>query len=498
MTTESERMERLAATLMRATEERMIEAANQRRQWTHNEYLYDKTQEKYWDRVNKSLLGAEAVDASIPQDLWRVVVAEAPEADENAPPRRGRPRLREQMIRPSLDIRRVENDLQVETSTWWPGKPEIIHDVYVDETGPRPSHGSRIYNTYRAPLPPPDGGGDGDDAAMWVEHVKRLYPVVDEHENLFNVLAHMVQHPAEKCNTALVLSGRQGIGKDLLLLPVKVAVGSWNVQQIDPDELFSQFKPWLRSKMLVIDEVRPHKEDFTAKAFYNALKPLIAAPPDVLPMNDKFQKRIAVINVMTVVITTNDLLSLYMPEGDRRMLLLNSPLAANWHMAAGMPGYFIEYMRWLTDGGGMAAVHRWLSQRSLEGFNPKAPPVKTAAWGEVAGSWGEAEIDPLRDAIEALGSPDVFFGSELIETESGFPDGHSDLRRLLASARKLAHRMLDAGYVMVPCDTKKWEFESKDKRFKSAAAYARRDLGWTKAEAIAALRKRGRALVSGE
>ena len=357
-----ERTARREAELLRA-------AAGQRRLARPEDYVFDKAQEMFWDLRDGTMHTEKAVDASIPIELWRVEVEEAPAEDPNAPPRRGRPRQRrERLIPPSRDILRVENDQFVEGSTWWPGKEQVISDWFIDKDGFYPAPGRRIYNQYKAP---PIATGDPEKAEFWISHVKRLFPAEMEHEYFFNFCAHMVQRPWEKCNAAIVLSGTQGIGKDAALAPVKMAVGAWNTKGIDPDELFSQYRPWLQTLMLVVDEVRPTKDEFHASSMYNILKPMIVAPPNTLPLNDKYAKLRYVINVLRLFITTNDWMAMYIPAEDRRMFIMHSTLEQKWHETAGMPDYFTRFFAWL-ESGGAEHVAAWLAQRDLTGFNPKA------------------------------------------------------------------------------------------------------------------------------
>lgn len=511
MTTEDPAFERLRARLAAQQEELAARLSTQRRQADHSDYLYDKAQDAYWDRIDNRLYVDRAVDASIPQERWRAVVDEGEDVEETAgaeggapppPPRRGRPRTRgprTRLVKPSEDIRRVENNLFVEGSTWWPGLPQIIDDWMVDGTGPRRQAGARLFNTYR-PAPKDEAAAD---AGPWVEHVRRLFPDVVEHEHFFNVCAHMVQRPEVKCNTAVVMSGSQGIGKDAALFPVKLAIGHWNSRNIDPDELFSPYRPWLETLMLIIDEVRPHSEDFRATTFYNTLKPLIAAPPDTLPLNDKYVKMRHVINVMRVFITTNDWLALFIPENDRRMFIMNSPLPGRWHEAAD-PQYFDRYWRWLEQEGGAAGVARWLAERDLSAFDPKAAPPRTQTWSEISQSWDDTEHDPVSLVLEEIGWPDALLTSELVAptSEIGSFDYRSELASIVRSPRKLAHKMAAAGYALVSAPLNRWEFESDGeggrKRIRSKAAWVKRSLGLDLQAARALVRERGRRLVSGD
>lgn len=427
-----------------AREAALAEQLNsQRRLARPEDYVYDKSQEAYWDLRDGTMHSEKGVDASIPLQHWRVEVEEGEaEPEGDAPRRRGRPRQRrERLIPPSKDVMRVENDQFVEGSTWWPGRPQIIKDWFIDRDGFYPSQGRRVYNQYKAP---PALSGEALLAQPWIDHVKKLWPDPTEHEFFFNFCAHMVQKPHEKCNAAIVLSGTQGIGKDAALWPVKAAVGSWNCKGIDPDELFSPYKSWLQTLMLTVDEVRPSKDEFHASSMYNILKPMIVAPPDTLPLNDKYQKLRYVINVLRVFITTNDWMAMYIPPEDRRMFIMHSTLVQRWHEVEGDPSYFQRLFAYFEHGGG-AHVASWLRARDLSRFNPKAQVERTAGWEAISNTWSEPE-DAIGQAIDLLGTPDVLFATEMVQVQF---DGAEEIAGMIKSPRKIGHRMQRSGYVAV-------------------------------------------------
>ena len=60
------------------------------------------------------------------------------------------------------------------------------------------------------------------------------------------------------------------------------------------------------------------------------------------------------------------------------------------------------------------AVHKFLAERDLSGFDPSRPPPMTRAKLIVQASQGETD-SPLSRAVDRLGDPDGFFLAELFE-----------------------------------------------------------------------------------
>jgi Family of unknown function (DUF5906) len=132
--------------------------------------------------------------------------------------------------------------------------------------------------------------------------------------------------PPEKINHALVLGGKQGIGKDSMLEPVKHAVGSWNFAEVSPQNVLGNFNGFLKSVILRISEARDLGEVDRFK-FYDHSKAMTAAPPDVLRVNEKNLREHYVPNVTGVIITTNHKTdSIFLPADDRRHFVAWSEL----------------------------------------------------------------------------------------------------------------------------------------------------------------------------
>lgn len=433
----------------------------QRRTYREEDFVFDVSADVYWCLPLRMQMTAKGVDSCVPTEHWRVPRVPPGSKKEPLP------------IAPSKDLARIERDRMVEGCTWLPGYDTIVEDILATKDGFFPMRGVRAFNTYRQP-PTPDLSL-ADKAGPWVEHVKKIYPEPIEHEYFFDYCAHMIQRPEEKCNAAIVVSGKQGIGKDFMLAPLRYAVGQWNCANISPDALLKDYNPWVESVMLTVDEVRPQQDDHRATAMYDSMKTLIASPPDVLPMNNKHEKVRYVANVLRLFLTTNDRMALYLPPDDRRVMVMHSPFPTMWYMDVD-PDYFKRLFHWMSFQGGAAAIAGWLATRDLSNFDAHGLVPKTGAWREVQQSW-EAADDEVTVALEVLGHPNVLLGSELPEV---LFDGADDLKKAMRS-KAFVFRMMKAGYTSVPRPdgVAHWRADHAGVSVKTANAYVKESLGWS-------------------
>ncbi len=153
-------------------------------------------------------------------------------------------------------------------------------------------------------------------ADRWLEHVAKVFG--EDSDHIVCWLAHRVQHPGDKINHALVMGGKQGIGKDTLLEPVKRAVGPWNFAEVSPHHMLGRFNGFLKSVILRVSEARD-LGDVNRFQFYDHMKAYTAAPPDVLRVDEKHLREHAVTNCCGVIITTNHKADgIYLPADDWR------------------------------------------------------------------------------------------------------------------------------------------------------------------------------------
>ena len=292
----------------------------------------------------------------------------------------------------------------VEQRTWAPGEPQIIKDKLVLEAGFFPKQGGRVFNLYKPPLIIPS---TSRDIRFWRDHLHALWP--SEADHIASCFAHRVQRPSEKINHALVLGGEQGVGKDAIAAPLKIAVGHWNFAEISPQEALGTFNEFRQSVVLRISEGKD-LGDIDRFAFYDGAKTLIAAPPDTLRVNPKFIKPYYVLNIVWVIITTNHKVGgLFLPADDRRHYVAWTTV----ERSAFNEAYWGRYWTWLENGGA-AAVADYLRNIDLSGFNPKAPPKRTQAFYEMVNAMRSEKESDMDDIIDHLDRPKALIVGQIV------------------------------------------------------------------------------------
>lgn len=214
-------------------------------------------------------------------------------------------------------------------------------------------------------------GGTGSPAP-WLRHLERLVPEQEEREHLLDVLAFKLQFPAVKINHAVLHAGTQGCGKDTLYAPFLWAVCGPDLKNrglVDSDSLSAQWGYHLESEVLILNELR-EPEAHARRALANKLKPVIAAPPDTLPINRKGLHPYDMVNRLLVIAFSNDRAPISLESQDRRWFCL-------WSHAPRLdPREAAGLWNWYRSGG-FEAVAAHLYARDVSAFNPGAAPPFT-------------------------------------------------------------------------------------------------------------------------
>jgi hypothetical protein len=414
----------------------------------------------------------ESLNATVPPQLLRDANG-APVFD----PKTGKPKY----LGPAAWLDKFN---AVHAESWAPGCPAILENTLVNEGGFEHAPGRRTFNLYRPSLIVPREG----DPKPWIEHLDRIF-LPEDAAHIIGWAAHRVQRPQDKVNHAIVLGGPPGGGKDTCLEPIVAAVGASNFASIRVKEINGNFNPYARSVILRINEVHDLGDSgFNRFELYEALKIYQAAPPATLRINSKHRQEYYIPNVSAAVMTSNHKHGgMFLPGDDRR------------HYVAWMktenpnfePGYFDKLYAWFANGGNEIVAHYLMHfDYASAGFDPKAPPRKTAAFWEIVGANVTPEAAQMQDTLDRLREngelPDVITLGDLrnaAAVDADFTSWLEDRRY----RQHIPHRLSDCGYSPVRSTTKDGAWVIAGKR---QPVYARKELPNPLAAAAELVRKR--------
>jgi hypothetical protein len=102
-----------------------------------------------------------------------------------------------------------------------------------------------------------------------------------------------------------------------------------------------------------------------------------------------------------------------------------------------------------AGNGGNEHVAAYLGNLDLAGFDPKAPPPKTAAFFEIVSANHAPEDAELADVLDEIGRPDVVTLDRVASQASALQPAFSEWLRDRKNSRRIPHRFEDCGYVAV-------------------------------------------------
>lgn len=234
--------------------------------------------------------------------------------------------------------------------------------------------GELFGNRWRDARPVVDKGV-GKDVRKWIAHCELLVPDAKELAHIWDVMAFKLQHPGVKINHAILHTGTQRCGKDTMWAPFFWAVCGPNMRNfglLDLQILDSSWGYVLESEIVVINELKESggKDSY---AFANRLKPLIAAPPEMLSIRRKGLAPYDMANRLLVLAFSNEPIPLQLEASDQRWMVVHSYAPAmRVEDSAAM-------WQWYLHDGGYLAIAAWLYARDVSAFMPGTLPLMTDA-----------------------------------------------------------------------------------------------------------------------
>jgi len=180
-------------------------------------------------------------------------------------------------------------------------------------------------------------------------------------------IAYPLQHVGAKMQSAVVMHGEEGTGKNLFWGAVRTIYGEHG-GFITQMQLNSQFNSWLSAKLFIIaNEVVTRQE---MRHHVGILKHLVTEPEIWINRKQLDERREA--NHANLVFLSNELQPLQISPRDRRYMVIRTPSQVK------APEAYIEVGAELKAGGA-AGLHRYLLELDLDQFTEHTKPLATEA-----------------------------------------------------------------------------------------------------------------------
>lgn len=273
-----------------------------------------------------------------------------------------------------------------------------------------PTEGGCIYNKY---MKTNVAIGNPEEAGPFVNHVHKVFNKPGDADQFLNYMAHRVQFPGEKPRFALMIVGEQGVGKDTAITMCSGGIGQWNIANISPAAFESQFNEFAASVLVVISETA-NTQDISKWAFNEKTKVLIAGLPDYMQINQKYGHKYTVRLHCGVIITTNHMHGVYIPEDDRRYDVIDAASKSEMGLSDEKvkEEYFDKLWYWYLRDGGESHVYAYLLNRDISSFSPATGQRKTAAHKTIVMD-NFSNDEWLADAIDNLDTPEILLVDDL-------------------------------------------------------------------------------------
>lgn len=252
------------------------------------------------------------------------------------------------------------------------------------------------------------------DVLGWCEHRKHM----------LQWMAFTILYPEQKINHILLLGGKEGVGKDLLLTPFLNAMGRYSRVE-NGSALLNGFSSYLlNTKHLHFNETEVGDMK-SAEQVSSKLKPLATAPPNKIPVDQKYLIPISIQNIVNVSMTTNSLMPIKLNGTSRRYYAIWSLLEIldkDQDVKPEWKKYFHDLWNWMREGGMDHCIYYLRNCVDLSDFDPRATPKMTEFLRDITESSKSAAQQTIEAFIEhRVGSfaNDILLSTEACSTLKG-------------------------------------------------------------------------------
>lgn len=210
---------------------------------------------------------------------------------------------------------------------------------------------------------------DEEDATPWLEHIRDIWCRGDQEVFVWmlKMLARKVQYPFKKSKVAVVLRGRQGSGKGIILEKLRQIFGSY-FKTLRPNEFLGEFNGALADTLMLFLDESVFSGD---RRVASQLKTLITEP--TIMINQKHLPSFVIENNIDVFFATNYQQAVMVEEGDRRYFCLDCD--GKWAGKATKES--VDYFRNIAKIP-YQSIYKFLSNIDVKDFEPTIYPTTNA------------------------------------------------------------------------------------------------------------------------
>ncbi|MER9937119.1 primase-helicase family protein [Mesorhizobium sp. M0088] len=320
------------------------------------------------------------------------------------------------VAKPHLDFIRDRRSPKVKLIDYVPGDHRLIID----------QNGTLVLNSWRA------GGvsAAAGNCSVIQQHFDYLLPNHDERDWLYKYLAHLLQKPSVKIESAITLIGGQGVGKSFVAKLLKELFGESNVFVDDCGLHASDYKQALGNRqVLVIEEMA------TANRWEvsNSFKPWVTA--EKVLASDKFIRSHLVRTPRGIFTLTNHAVPASLEKDDRR----NAVFRIDAHQ---MPQPYYELL-WDIGLKQAACFKAWLQEMDISAWSPNSRPPMTEAKREIILSSRTSAAMEIEDLVRSGDGELVTLNDVMRWLNTPLGQSQFSLKQVRAAMNELGYRKLD-------------------------------------------------------
>jgi hypothetical protein len=229
-------------------------------------------------------------------------------------------------------------------------------------------NGESYLNIWKDPKIKPIEG----DITVLLDHLEYLFPNEDDREIFTDYLAYNIIHPEEKVLWALLIVGKQGIGKSFFGQLLDCCLGEDNVVKPTNEQLNENYTGWMKQGSIAVIEEVFQRDKFD---FMNKMKPIITQP--TIRIREMRRESYPIPNIINFLMFTNRDVSITLENDDRRYAILKSPAKQR------EKEYYQKLFKWLEEPETAGKIINYFKNYDLSKFEPKANAPTTEAKHEL-------------------------------------------------------------------------------------------------------------------